>query len=152
MPQHETHLLEEILYELRRIRRRLDAASEHKTFQLGIILGDTMTPATLAVGQHLGATVVPLEADGITQTPDATLSDIKWSVDDQTIVSEFVNPDNTSTYTGLKPGTATVTVSATVTDQDGTVTDLTASNTITVTGTAAGRTVSLGINFGPPSV
>jgi hypothetical protein len=104
------------------------------------------------VGQTVTATVVPFEADGTTQTPGAIVSAQVWSIADPTIASQNVNPDGSATYTGLTAGSTTVSVTATVTDSDGTVQNFTAQAGLTVIAVVApDRTASIQIQFGTPT-
>ncbi len=105
------------------------------------------TAGSIAVGGVLTGVIVPLEADGVTETPGAVVSAQSWSVDNSAIVTLAQNADGTATFTGVATGDATVTASATVTDADGTVSNFSATNTITVTGEATGRTAGIQINF-----
>lgn len=113
-----------------------------------------MTPATIQVGQVIPATVVPLEADGVTPTPGAVVSEESWSVSDPTIASLVSNADGSASLTGVAAGEVTVSVSATVTDTNGAVSQLSATNTLTVEAAPpppppTPLTASIEIAFGP---
>lgn len=123
----------------------------NRTTQAHISFGGNMaaTPGTQAIGSTLTATFVPIEADGITQTPGATLTTPPTFTIDNTAVATLVdNGNGTATITGVSAGTVNVTATGGVfTDQDGTATaPLSATNTDTVT-QPTGRTVSAQINF-----
>jgi hypothetical protein len=123
-----------------------------RTIQLAIVFEAAMNSVSMTVGQSVVATAVPLEADGITQTPGAVVSNVTLSAD-PAFLSTFEHDDGTVTLTAmLGPGTATVTASATVTDADGTVTTLSATGTVVISAPAPpARTVSLGISFSEPA-
>lgn len=111
-----------------------------------------MNSGTQAVGSTLTATFVPIEADGVTQTPGAKLTTPpNFTISDPTIATLVDNGDGTATITGVAPGTVTVTARDGVfTDPDGTVTaPLTSTNTDVVTAAAppAARTMSAEIVF-----
>jgi len=124
-----------------------------RTTNLKVVIGGTMDSATMLVVQSLAAKAVPLEADGVTPTPGALVSNESWSVSDLTVVTSTLNADGTVTLTAIAPGSVTVGVSATVTDSDGVVGTFSGTNTVTVTAPPppTGRTASLGISFGTPS-
>jgi len=144
-------LLEKILHTLRKIEHDLSHSHSHTQF-IAIKFGDNMasTPVTEAIGQSTIATTVPLEADGVTVTPGAAVSAQVYTISDPTIASQTANADGTATYKALAAGTATVTVAATVTDSDGTVSSFTAANTLTVT-PATNRSAGLQISFSTPA-
>jgi hypothetical protein len=107
----------------------------------------TSTPGTLAVGTTITATFVPIEADGITQTPGAVLTTPPvYTIDNPAIATIVDNGNGTAAITGVASGTVNVTATGGVfTDSDGTVSaPLTATNTATV---PTGRTVTAQINF-----
>jgi hypothetical protein len=125
-----------------------------RTKTLKIRIGESMAPVTLLVGQSVPATAVPLEADGVTPTPGAIVSNPSWSVTDPTIASLTANADGTATLKAIAPGTVRVDVVAAVTDSDGTVSTFSGSNTLTVSAPSpppTGRTASLGVSFGTPN-
>lgn len=148
--RHIIHIFEEMLHELRLIEHHL-RSHPHQSKSIEIKFGGTMPaiPISEAIGQSTTATAVPMEADGTTPTPGATLSGVTWTVDNPAIVTQTINADNTASYKAVAVGTATVTVSATVKDSDGTTASFTATNTITVT-QPTGRTAGLQINFSTP--
>jgi len=144
------HLENEILHRLRKDIQR--------TTQLVTVFGDNIMAATLAgseiVGQSVIATIVAYEADGITATPGAVVSAQAWSaVSDATIATLTANADGTATFLALAAGTLTGSVSATVTDPDGTVLSLTGSYTLVVSAASpsTGRSVNLQVSFGTPA-
>lgn len=107
----------------------------------------------LNVGQSTTATIVPLEADGVTITPGAVVSSATISVTDPS-VTVVDNADGSVTITGIAAGTASGAASAEVTDEDGTVTELTATFSVTVNAVTpppppTGRTTSIGVSFSP---
>lgn len=107
------------------------------------------TPGTQAVGTTITATFVPIEADGVTVTPGATLTTPPVYTIDNTAVATIVdNGNGTATITGVGAGITTITATGGVfTDLDGTATaPLTANNTDTVS-QPTGRTVSAQIAF-----
>lgn len=147
----EAEYEQEILSILRRIARRETPPQPHHTTQAGIAFGANMAavPGTQAVGSTLTATFVPIEADGLTQTPGATLTTAPvYTIDNPAIATIVDNGNGTATITGVSAGTATVTATGGVfTDSDGTATaPLSATNTDAVT-QPTGRTVSAQINF-----
>ena len=112
-----------------------------------------MADLVLQVGQSSTGTVVPFLADGVTSTPGATVANQVWTISDPalTIVN---NPDGTVGVTGIA-ATATPaqgTVSAQITDEDGTVGQFTATFTITVGGVTppVNRTASIGVSWSSP--
>ena len=140
--EHTAHLLREILHRLPRT---------HRTHLAGIRFGGNMAaiPGTQTVGSTLTASVVPLEADGSTVTPGASLTTAPtFTVDNPSVATLVDNGNGTATITGVSAGTVTVTAAGAVfTDADGQATSpLSATNTDTVT-QPTGRTVSMQINF-----
>jgi hypothetical protein len=115
-----------------------------------------MASVSLVVGQSTLATIVPFEADGITQTPGAVVSAQSFSIpgDQVTIVQ---NDDGSATITAVAATTDDIqgSANATVTDADGTVGQFSANFTITVTGTnpppPSDRTASIGVTFSTPA-
>lgn len=140
-----------ILHEERRIEHELHP---HRTTNLRVRFtgAKTMNTVTLQVGQTTTATITPLEADDLTVTPGAVVSNQKFSITDPA-VSVIDNPDGTAKITGNAAGTVTGTVSATVTDQDGTVGQFTQGITITVQAAvqSTGRTTQIGVDFSTPA-
>jgi len=127
------------------------APSPDTTTAAAIRFGVNMaaTPGTQAVGSVLTATVVPLEADGVTVTPGSKLTtNPTWASSDAAIATLVSNADGSATITGVAAGTVTITATGSVfTDNDGTATSpLDATNTDTVTQPTF-RTVSAQINF-----
>lgn len=125
------------------------------TDKIVIVFGGNMprTPGTVAAGSTVVASIVPLEADGVTVTPGAVVSNAGYAIDDSTIASFVVNPDGTATFTGLAAGTANVTATATVTDASGIANTFTSSSTaLTVTAVTppTETTASIQVNFAPP--
>jgi hypothetical protein len=152
LAEETNDLLRVQVHILRRIEECLCKPKTPHTASIVVVFsGDNHMAAitgSVAVGATLTGTIVPLEADGVTVTPGAVVSGQSWSVDSNQFVSFVQNPDGTATFTGVAAGTATVTASATVVDQDGTTSNFSATNTITVTGgTATGRTAGIQINF-----
>ena len=114
-----------------------------------------MNTLALLIGQSSIGTVTPLEADGLTVTPGAVVSNQSWSISDPSLTLA-TNSDGTATVTGVADSAAPVTgsVSATVTDADGTVSSFSATFTVTVTGTTPppqARTASIGVAFSQPA-
>jgi hypothetical protein len=148
------HLLENIEFLLRQqtilLREILDRLTP-RTTSIKIQFGDTMAnTVTELVGQSVTATVVPLEADGSTTTPGAVVSAQTWTLAATGVVTLTSNADGSASFVAVAAGTATVDVSATVTDSDGTVGNFTTTGTITVTA-PTGRTASIAISFGTPA-
>ena len=83
---------------------------------------NTMNAVTLVTGQSTTATIVPLQADGITQTPDVTLSNQLFTITGPS-VELTAGGDGTATIKGISPSTGAVqgTATATVTDKNGNV-------------------------------
>lgn len=104
---------------------------------------------TQAIGSTLTATFIPIEADGVTQTPGATLTTPPtFTVDNPAIATLVDHGNGTATITGVSAGTVTITATGGVfTDSDSLPTaPLTATNTDTIT-LPTGRTVSAQITF-----
>jgi|GEM_PF-4767698 len=133
------------------IRRPCPQSRTHHTRALRIALGESpMNSAVLIVGQSTIAKAVPLESDGTTENINAVVTSASWSVSDPAILEQTVNSDLTATYKALAAGTASVSLSAVVTDADGTITTLSASATVSVSAPPA-RTASIGIEFSTPA-
>lgn len=131
-------LLREILSELQSINEKIDQLlpqPANPTDKIAIVFGGNMsaTPGTVVVGSNVVASIVPLEADGVTVTPGAVVSAQGYAIDNPALATFVVNPDGTATFTGVAPGTANVTATATVTDVGGTGVSFTTTNTLTVT-------------------
>lgn len=95
---------------------------------------------------------MPLEADGVTPTPGATVSHAAFTLSDPSV--EVVdNGDGTVKITGVAASTGAVTgtVQANVTDQDGAVGTFTQSFTVTVNPAPTGLTSSIGVDFSTPA-
>ncbi len=137
-------LLKQAIRELQKIRREL----EHpRTKTAAIAFGGLMAavPGTQAVGSTLQAVFEPLEADGVTITPGATLTTQPvWSSDNEAVATVDAN----GLVTGVSAGSANITGTGGVfTDNDGTATaPLTASNSTTVTQPTF-RTVGAQVSF-----
>lgn len=147
-------LLERILETLERIERKLSTPTA-RTTRIAIQFGaNTMAfnAVTLLVGQSTIASIVPLEADGVTVTPGAVVSNATISETDPS-VTVTDNADGTVTIAGVAAGTATGTASATVTDADGTVNTFSVSFTTTVNAVTppTGRTASIAVAFSVPA-
>lgn len=114
----------------------------------------TMNDLVLIVGQSSTGTAVPLQADGVTPTPGAVVSAQVWTLSDPSLTAT-TNPDGSVTVAGVAESAAPVsgTLAATVTDPDGTVSELTTSFTVTVGAVPPPpvRTVSLGVSWTPPA-
>jgi hypothetical protein len=110
-----------------------------------------MADLTLKVGQSSIATVSPVEADGTTITPGASLSNVVWTISDPSITTA-VNPDNSLSIAAVSPTATDVTgtVAATATDSDGTTGAFTATFTVSVSA-PTGRTAGLKVSFSPPT-
>lgn len=113
-----------------------------------------MADLNLLVGQSSTGTVNPVEADGITVTPGATLSNISWSISDPGITLT-PSTDNTALLSGAAATAGDITgqVLATVTDGDGTVNSFSKTFTVNVGGVTppTGRTAGLGVTFSTPA-
>lgn len=129
-----------------------------RTASIAVCFGEKhMNTLILLVGQSSTGTVVPLEADGVTQTPGAVVSNQSWSITDPSLTAT-TNADGSVTIEGVVANDSPVsgTVNATVTDEDGTVNSFSATFTVSV-GTATppppptGRTASIGVNFTTPA-
>jgi cytoskeletal protein RodZ len=110
----------------------------------------TLNSISETAGQSVVASVIPLEADGTTQTPSATITSQTFSVSDLSIATLTDSADGSATIAAVAAGTATVSVSAVVTDADGTVQTFSATGTVTVA-KPTGRTASIAISFGTPA-
>lgn len=146
------HLLETLEHKVSRIERdveRILKAVRHpnRTVNAQISFGGFMAAALgkQAVGTTLQAVFQPLEADGTTITPGATLTTPPSWTSDNTAVATI---DANGVVTGVSAGTANITGAGGVfTDSDGTATSpLTASNSDTVTQPTF-RTVSAQVAF-----
>lgn len=106
---------------------------------------------TLKVGQSTTAKMVPLEADGVTVVPGATLSAEVWTITDPGI-SLFTNADGTATITGVGATTGAVTgeASCTGTAADGTSGPFKEPFTVTVEAPVP-QIASIGITFTAPT-
>lgn len=112
-----------------------------------------MADLSLNVGQSSTGTVTPFLADGVTQTPGAAVTSATWSISDPS-VSVATNADFTVTVTGVTATTSPVSgsVTAVITDSDGTVGTFTATFTITVGGgQQENRTASIGVSWSVPT-
>ena len=143
--REEVKLLKHVIRELREISRKLTPHNRTTTAQVS--LGGLMAtaPGTQAVGSTLQAVFQPLEADGVTITPGATLSTPPvWSSDNEAVATVDAN----GLVTGVSAGSANITGTGGVfTDSDGTATaPLTASNSTSVTQPTF-RTVSAQVSF-----
>jgi len=118
--------------------------------------GDFMSlnAITLNVGQSTIASIIPLEADGTTQTPGASLHDQSYSISDPGI-TVTPNGDGTATIAGTAAtsGAITGTATATVIDSDGTSNAFSAQFTVQVNGTTpppTDRTAGIAVSFTDP--
>lgn len=159
------HIEHEVVEHVEKAVERIEEEFEHlfhhhhprRTTSIAIIsFGDTtMNDITLLVGQSTIGTIVPLEADGVTQTPGAVASAQAFSIPPDPSFGAVDNGDGTLTITGNAPSAATVTgtATATVTDADGTVNSFTQPFTITVNGVTppTERTASIGVSFSTPA-
>lgn len=147
----EISLLWQILCELREINWKLTKLVPRSTEDIAISFGGSMlpTPGNVAVGSTVVASIVPLEADGVTVTPGAVVSAQGYAVDNPALASFVVNADGTATFTGLAAGTANVTATATVTDASGTANSFTTTNTLVVNAVTPppATTASIQLNF-----
>ena len=147
--------LRHVIHELHVISKKIDQLLPEPADtvdRIAIVFGGSMpaTPGTVAVGSTVVASIVPLEADGVTVTPGAVLSAQGYTVDNPSVASFVTNPDGTATFTGVSSGTATVTATATVTDLSGIANGFTATNTLVVTGPSTGVSAGIQINFAAP--
>lgn len=132
-----------------------ERSAQHLTKKIAIKFypGETdMNDVTLLVGQSTTGTIVPLEADGVTVTPGATVSHASFSLSDPS-VSVVDNGDGTVTITGVAPSTGPVsgTAQANVADQDGATGTFTQAFTVTVNPAPTGLTASIGVDFSTPA-
>lgn len=146
---------EEILHELRAIRRELAPKPSTKSIGIKFSGALTMNTLTLSVGQSSIGTITPLLADGVTPSGGA-VSNPSFSIPPDPSFSAVDNADGTVTITGLAVSAATVTgtASATVTDTDNAVSSFSQSFTVTVTaGTTppVATTASIGVSFSTPT-
>jgi hypothetical protein len=133
--------------------RRWRRCEPQRTISLAVVFEDEeMNSVSMLVGQSVVATAVPLEADGLTQTPSASVSGATWSAPSDLLASKD-NGDGTVTLTAVKAGTASVIVSATVTDADGTTSSFSGTGVVTISEPPAppARTASLGVSFSTPA-
>lgn len=138
-------------FHVKLIFKRLRAA-KHLTKSVAIQFDgeETMNSVTLNVGQSTTGTVRPLEADGVTVTPGATVSHASFTIADPA-VGVTDNGDGTVTIKGLAAGTVTGTVQANVTDQDSATGTFSGSFTVTVNAAPTGLTTSIGVDFSDPA-
>jgi hypothetical protein len=145
------HSEERILCILRNIEYKLAPHTARIAIQF---TGEsTMNTLVLNVGQSSIASIVALEADGVTVTPGAVVSAQVFTVSDPSITVTD-NSDGTATILGVTPSSGAVSgsASATVTDADGAVVNLTQPFTVTVNGPVTpptGLTTQIGIAFTP---
>jgi hypothetical protein len=129
---------------------------EHRTTSIAIQFGEnnTMNSLSLTVGQESTGTIVPLEVDGVTQTPGAVVSAQEYVISDPSLEAT-TNADGSVTILGIAAGsTVSGTASATVTDADGAVAQFTQTFTVTVSAAVVtpptGLTTSIGVSFTAP--
>jgi hypothetical protein len=129
---------------------------EHRTTSIAIQFGENnaMNSLSLTVGQESTGTIVPLEVDGVTQTPGAVVSAQEYVISDPSLEAT-TNADGSVTILGIAAGTTvTGTASATVTDADGAVAQFTQTFTVTVSAAPppppTGLTTSIGVSFTAP--
>lgn len=108
---------------------------------------------TLEVGQTATLTLNPLESDGTTITPGAVLSNVNWSITQDGQIINNTNPPNEAdlAIAADSVGTATVNVTATVTEENGATGTVTGSEVITVILIPPPLTTSLGITNSAPA-
>jgi hypothetical protein len=148
-------LLEKILRRLERIEREL--FQNHHTQHIGVLFygkdPTQMNALVMTVGQKSVASIVPLEADGVTVTPGAVVSAQALNITDPSF-SVTPNGDGTFTIAALAPnaGTAPVsgTATATVVDAGGTTGTFSVPITIQVNA-PTGVTAGIGVNFTTPA-
>lgn len=125
--------------------------SPERTATVAITFGGSMSlgSGSVVAGKTTTASLVPLEADGTTPTPGATVSSATFEVDNTAIATVKVNADGTATVTGVAAGSAVLSVTCTVIDADGTSQNFTATGTVTVTAAPPppARTASVAIAF-----
>jgi hypothetical protein len=116
----------------------------------------TMNTLVLNVGQESTATITPLEADGVTVTPGAVVSQQIYTLSDPSLTI-VTNADGSATITGVaaSAGAVSGTAQATVTDADGAVATFSEGFTVTVNGVTpppppTGLTTSIGVTFSTP--
>jgi hypothetical protein len=122
---------------------------EHRTTNLVIHFGGIMEfvdSITLSVDGTNDAVGLPVESDGVTVTPNAVVSDQVWDSQANNIITLVTNPDGSCTVTAVGEGNAQLSLTATVTDKDGTVQTFTTVGVVKVT-VPTGRTAGLVINF-----
>jgi hypothetical protein len=129
---------------------------EHRTASIAIQFGENnaMNSLSLTVGQESTGTIVPLEVDGVTQTPGAVVSAQEYVISDPSLEAT-TNADGSVTILGIAAGsTVSGTASATVTDADGAVAQFTQTFTVTVSAAVVtpptGLTTSIGVSFTAP--
>lgn len=155
-----TLIAAELGYIIAILRRR--SPQSHRTRSIGVMFtlpnqlsikgASTMADLVLQIGQSSTGTVVALQADGVTETTGAVLSNVVWALNDPA-VTVTANADNTAKITAVSATTSDLSgsVTATVTDSDGTVNSFTANFTVSVGGTTGGnRTASIGVRFSTP--
>jgi hypothetical protein len=143
-------LLEELLQDVREILARLPKPP--RTTSIAVESpGAAMNSLVLNVGQSSIATIVPLEADGVTQTPGAVVSAQTFTISDPSLTLT-PNADGTATIAGVAASTGTIsgTASATITDLDGAVAAFTQIFTVTVNAVVVGLTTQIGVSFSTP--
>jgi hypothetical protein len=148
-------LLEEILYELRAIRRELKpkrlTAAVAVQFTGGFMANNALV---LNVGQTFQASIEPLLADGVTPS-GGTLSNVSYTFSDPSATVVLNSDGLTATVTGVAASTGAVSGSAscTVTDTDGVVSTWTQAFTITTNGAVppAQLTQSVAVQFSTPA-
>lgn len=126
----------------RRVHRR--------TASIELLFGDShMANGSVALGSAVTVTINPREADGVTLS-GGTVSGANWSISDPNFATFSILSNTTTKWTPTGTvGTATISVTATVTDLDGVVVaNLVGVGNLTVTaGANDARTVSIDLTF-----
>ena len=159
---HSDQLLKEILARVTRIERILESEPKPQplTHHIDVeFTGENPTMAAnalvLNVGQTSQASIVPLLADGVTNSGGA-LSNVSYSFSDPS-AAVVLNPDGvTATVTGVaaSAGAVSGTASCTVTDTDGVVSTWTQTFTITTNAVPpppSQLTQSIAVEFSAPT-
>lgn len=103
------------------------------------------------VGQQEISSIVPLESDGVTPTPGAVMSGAVYTSSNPSVATV----DKDGVVSGLAPGTAAITMSCTVTDENTAVSMLSTSSNVIVEAVPivppAPLTKSVVLIFGAPT-
>jgi hypothetical protein len=151
-------LLKEIAHDLREIKNELRSRTLTKSITIRFTGESPMPNNALVfnVGQTSQASIVPLEADGVTNS-GGTLSNVSYSFNDPSATVTLNSDGVTATCTGVAASSGAVSgaASCTVTDTDGAVSTWTQAFTITTSAVTppppTQLTQSVAVEFSTPT-